>query len=188
MSRFKESETGGEGVNDHVTLLGLISELDASDEHEDATIPESEMTEAQRRALSVLNRSATTVSAEDSLDSVATITLAEIEEWLRQAPQEAVLARGSMSVPLINKVVGNVADYGYAPEAEIEGDIDSEAGTAEITVVLYAVREDPVPVRVVLTLADQSTRTASVDEFGLAMFPDVPLKPFTVHVVPRQER
>lgn len=174
-----------EGVNEYVTLLGLLSELDASDEPEDAAIPESELAEARERALAVLEQPATAF-ADDRLHPVVAITLAEIEEWLREAPQDAVLARGTMSVRSIDKVVENVAEYGYAPNAEIDGDIDSESGTAEIIVVLRAVREDPVPVKVILTLADGSTRSAAVDEFGLAVITDVPLEPFTVRVVPRK--
>ena len=156
------------------SLLEILAELDDEPETQEEPIAESELAEAQAQALAILAHPGPEHSVEKP-DPIAALTIAQVEAWLDQVALEAVRARGAVSMPTVDVAAAELAKLGYAPDVEIDADIDSDARTATITVLLRPIRDNPGPLKVVVTSGDGSSKSARVDEYGLATVADVPV-------------
>ncbi|MEU3050345.1 hypothetical protein ABZ705_28215 [Streptomyces sp. NPDC006984] len=184
-------------TDDLVSLLEILTGLDAAEEgQEEETIPEAELVNAHERAFAVLTRPHPPAHGSEGPAPIAVLTIADqVEAWLAQAPLENVRERGeSLTMPPIVVAATELTDYGYEPSAEIDADVDSTTGEAQITVVLRPVREEPTPLQVAITSSDGSTRSARVDEYGFAKVTGVPVTQTTprdltfTFVTPRKDQ
>lgn len=158
------------------TLLDALAELDSDQDRYAPT--DEEIAQAQR--LARLEFDVAAARTDDSATVLlAETTVDEIEQWLADAPADEVRARGPMAAPTIDRVVPELTAAGYAPEVEIDVDLDSE--TAEIAVQLTATRDDPAVLLVRVVDHTGAPHSARVNRYGLATVPNVPLGPFRIH-------
>lgn len=174
MAEFHHPDPDPRDVDSLVSLLEVLTELDALTDTRPDVIPTSELEEAHARAHAAFDQAPS--AADTPLATVASLSVAdEVEAWLAQAPLAAVRVRGPISMPTLDKSVPELEDYGYEPIIEIDADVDSTNHEAEITLVLRPVRDNPHPLRAVITCGDGTVRSAEVGPYGLAKLAAIPI-------------
>ncbi|MFX0576259.1 hypothetical protein [Nocardia nepalensis] len=162
------------------TLLDTIEDLDGDD---DQYLPtEAELEHAKRLAVREFDRAAgreqNAPAEPDAMTVIAETVVDEIESWLAEVASDEVRARGPRSAPTVERTMPELADLGYAPEVEIDADIDCDTGTSDISVQLTAIAAKPAGLLVRVIDKAGVAHTAQVNRYGLAIIRNAALGAF----------
>jgi hypothetical protein len=194
--RFRTAFPNSEALSrESLERLAALDELFAAvSEGQDPAlvfgIPEEELAQVEYRVLGRLGLN----SVEEKLDDLeeefdnndtVSMMLAELlsdvtatEAWLTTTPVVALRAQGPVSVKPLDVSVPELVRFGYQPMIEINGEVDTTAQSAEVTVSITPVADPGAkPERLALTIKtpDGTQRNARINRYGMATVTRIPL-------------
>jgi hypothetical protein len=156
-----------------VSLFEILADLDRVDE-ETMPLPEGGLAQAQAAAAQLFTGvgQLTPAAANPVIATPAAVamTLTAIEEWLSTTNLEAATVRGAVAASTVDGHEPGLVAY-----IEIDADIDTETGTAKITVVVEAVENRGAPLELSVRNAAGVTRTGVVNSYGVVVIEDMPI-------------
>ncbi|MFB9183523.1 hypothetical protein ACFFX1_35795 [Dactylosporangium sucinum] len=156
-----------------MSLLEILADLDCADE-ESAPLPDGALAEA-RAAAARLFAEADADEQRGAGPAAVSMMFNEIEGWLASSAQELATVRGTVAAPTLDRNEPGLAAYGYEPDVEIDADIDVDARTAVITVVVEPIGDVRSPLTLAVRNAAGVVRRGTVNAYGVVVIGKVPI-------------
>lgn len=166
MRESTDRDDRGHDLGAVVSLLEILADLDGVGE-ESAPLPEGGLAEARAAAARLLRG--------DGGPAPVSMSFTEIETWLSESALEAATVRGAVTAPTLDRHEPGLVAYGYQPDIEIDADVDPEAATAVVTVVVEPIDDRAQPLVLSVRTAAGVTRTAPVNAYGMVVIDNLPI-------------